>query len=143
MITTASNRNLAIREMVESAILIGIATMINEFIKMDAPWAFGGSITGQHAAAAAHRLALGHQAACSAPWSFPSQLLLGVKNVTYGQTAIQMVGITLLDYVVAYTVSWPGRHLQKAHEQQAAGPGSGHCAGGRAALPSATLSPAG
>ncbi len=115
MITTASNRNLAIREMVESAILIGIATMINEFIKMDAPWAFGGSITlGSMLPLLLIAWRWGTKQGLFSALVFSiMQLLLGVKNVTYGQTAIQMVGITLLDYVVAYTVYGLGGIFKK------------------------------
>ena len=115
MITTASNRNLAIREMVESAILIGIATMINEFIKMDAPWAFGGSITlGSMLPLLLIAWRWGTKQGLFSALVFSiMQLLLGFKNVTYGQTAIQMVGITLLDYVVAYTVYGLGGIFKK------------------------------
>ncbi len=105
MTTAVSNRNLTIRKMVESAILIGIATVLNEFIKVDAPWAFGGSITlGSMLPLILIAWRWGtRQGLFSALVFAVMQLLLGIKNVSYGQTAFQMLAIAFLDYIIAYS----------------------------------------
>jgi len=99
------NRNLAIRKMVESAILIGIATLLNEFIKVDAPWAFGGSITlGSMLPLVLVSWRWGIRQGLFSSLVFSlMQLLLGIRNVAYGQNAFQMLAIALLDYIVAYS----------------------------------------
>ena len=106
MSTARSKQSLAIRMMVESAILIGIALVINEFLKFDAPWAFGGSITlGSMVPIVLIAWRWGtRQGLFSALVFALLQLLLGVKNVSYGENALQVIGIALLDYVIAYTV---------------------------------------
>ena len=105
MSNSASSRSLTIRMMVESAILIGIATVLNEFIKMDAPWAFGGSVTlGSMLPLILICWRWGTKQGLFSALVFSLlQLLLGVKNVMYGQSLLQMLAIALLDYVVAYT----------------------------------------
>ncbi len=103
--SNTSSRSLTIRMMVESAILIGIATVLNEFIKVDAPWAFGGSITlGSMLPMILIAWRWGTKQGLFSALVFSlMQLLLGVKNVTYGQTVFQMLAIALLDYIIAYT----------------------------------------
>lgn len=106
MTQVTHNRSLTIRMMVESAILIGIATVLNEFIKMDAPWAFGGSITlGSMLPLILIAWRWGTRQGLFSSLVFAlMQLLIGVKNVSYGQTALQMLAIAFLDYIIAYSV---------------------------------------
>ncbi len=106
MTQVTHNRSLTIRMMVESAILIGIATVLNEFIKMDAPWAFGGSITlGSMLPLILIAWRWGTRQGLFSSLVFAlMQLLMGVKNVSYGQTALQMLAIAFLDYIIAYSV---------------------------------------
>jgi len=102
---SAPRRQLAIRKLVESAIFIGIATVLNEFIKVDAPWAFGGSITlGSMLPLVLVAWRWGIRQGLFSAFVFSLiQLLLGIRNVTYGQNAFQMLAIALLDYIVAYS----------------------------------------
>ena len=96
---SAPRRQLAIRKLVESAIFIGIATVLNEFIKVDAPWAFGGSITlGSMLPLVLVAWRWGIRQGLFSAFVFSLiQLLLGIRNVTYGQNAFQMLAFALLD----------------------------------------------
>lgn len=93
------------QKMLESAILIGISLVLNEFATFKAPWAFGGSITlGSILPLVLICWRWGTaQGLFSALVFSLLQMFIGFKNVTYGQTAAQMMAIALLDYVAAYT----------------------------------------
>lgn len=92
--------------LVESALMIAVATVLNEFVKVGRIWALGGGIT------IASMLPLifisfrhGTKWGVFTAFIFSLlQLALGMKNVQYGQNAMQVLGIILLDYVVAYTM---------------------------------------
>jgi thiamine transporter len=101
----ASSGSLTIRKMVESAILIGIATVLNEFIKLDAPWLYGGSVTlGSMLPLILIAWRWGKQQGLFSAFVFAlMQLILGVKNVAFGQNFLQMMAIALLDYIIAYS----------------------------------------
>lgn len=104
--TVTSKTSLQTRKMLESAILIGIALVLNEFATFKAPWAFGGSITlGSMLPLVliAWRWGTG-QGLFSAFVFALLQMFIGFKNVTYGQNVLQMFFIAFLDYILAYTV---------------------------------------
>lgn len=104
--TTRTRSTLTTRRLLESAIMIGIATVINEFITFKAPWAFGGSITlGSMIPLVLITWRWGSRQGLFTALVFAiMQMIIGVKNVAYGQNAFQVVAIALLDYIVAYTV---------------------------------------
>jgi len=101
---TASAR--ATRRMLESAILIGIAMVLSEFAKFSSTWLFGGSVTlGSIVPLVLIAWRWGTRQGLFSAFVFSLlQMFVGFKNVTYGQTALQMIFIALLDYVVAFTV---------------------------------------
>ncbi|NLD34073.1 MAG: energy-coupled thiamine transporter ThiT [Clostridiales bacterium] len=104
--TTANRRtDMTTRMLVESAVLIGIATVLNEFIAFKAPWAFGGSVTlGSMLPLVLISWRWGTRQGLFSAFVFALlQMMIGFSNVTYGQNITQMVGIALLDYVLAYT----------------------------------------
>lgn len=104
--TTRTRTSLNTQRLLESAIMIGIATVLNEFVTFKAPWAFGGSVTlGSMIPLVLIAWRWGTaQGLFNAMVFSLLQMLIGVQNVTYGQNAFQVIGIALLDYVVAYTV---------------------------------------
>ncbi len=106
MTTTRNSAGLATRKMLESAILIGIALVLNEFAKFNSTWIYGGSVTlGSIIPLVLISWRWGtRQGLLSALVFSLLQMFLGFKNVMYGQNALQMIFIALLDYIVAYTV---------------------------------------
>ena len=114
--TSASRITRTTRRLVESAILIGISLLLNEFATFKAPWAFGGSVTlGSIVPLVliSWRWGIG-QGLFSAFVFALLQMFIGIKNVTYGQTVFQMIAIALLDYIVAYTVMGFGSVFRKS-----------------------------
>lgn len=106
MSTARTSSSLTTRRMLESAILIGIALVLNEFAKFSSTWIYGGSVTlGSIIPLVLISWRWGtRQGLFSALVFSLLQMFLGFKNVMYGQTVFQMVFIALLDYIVAYTV---------------------------------------
>lgn len=92
--------------LIESAILIAIAAVLNEFASFKASWAFGGSVTfGSMIPLALICWRWGTRQGLFGAFVFALlQLILGASNVAYGQSPLQMAAIALLDYLVAYTV---------------------------------------
>lgn len=92
--------------LIESALMIAIAMVLNEFVKIGKIWALGGGIT------LCSMLPLvfisyrhGVKQGLFTAFVFSLlQLVLGMKNVHYGQNFVQMAGIALLDYIIAYSV---------------------------------------
>lgn len=104
--STKTRTTITTQRLLESAIMIGIATVINEFITFKAPWAFGGSVTlGSMIPLVLITWRWGSRQGLFTALVFAiMQMIIGVKNVAYGQNAFQVVAIALLDYIVAYTV---------------------------------------
>ncbi|NLW20903.1 MAG: energy-coupled thiamine transporter ThiT [Clostridiales bacterium] len=104
--TTRNSASLGTRKMLESAILIGIALVLNEFAKFNSTWIYGGSVTlGSIIPLVLISWRWGtRQGLFSALVFSILQMFLGLKNVMYGQNALQMIFIALLDYIVAFTV---------------------------------------
>ena len=92
--------------MVESALMIAIATVLNEFLAFKAPWAFGGSVTfGSMLPLVLVSWRWGtRQGLFTALIYAVLQMIIGFGNVAYGQNVFQMIAIALLDYVIAFTV---------------------------------------
>lgn len=97
--------NLNVRRMVESAILIAIATVLNEFVAFKAPWAFGGSVTlGSMLPIVLICWRWGTKQGLFSAFVFALlQMIIGFSNVSYGRNALEMFGIAMLDYILAFT----------------------------------------
>ncbi len=97
--------NVKTRRMVESAILIAIGTVLSIF-SFQGPWALGGSVT----ICSMLPLAIiawrhGTRRGLAAALLFALiQMMMGFSNVGYGRTALEMLMIALLDYIIAFTV---------------------------------------
>lgn len=104
--TTRTRTSLNTQRLLESAIMIGIATVLNEFATFKAPWAFGGSVTlGSILPLVLIAWRWGTAQGLFSAFVFALlQMFIGFKNVTYGQNVLQMFFIAFLDYVLAYTV---------------------------------------
>ena len=104
---TCKNRPaLATRKVLESALLIGVSLVLNEIARFNSTWIYGGSVTlGSMIPLVMLCWRWGtRQGLLSALVFSLLQMFLGFKNVMYGQNALQMIFIALLDYIVAYTV---------------------------------------
>ena len=91
------------RRLVESALAIAIATVLS-MIKIDLP--FGGGVTIVSMlplVLISHRYGWKWGVATAFVYSV-GQLLLGLDNVGYADSAVMAAGVVLLDYVIAYTV---------------------------------------
>ena len=95
--------NTNTRKLVESALMIAIATVLS-MIKIDLP--FGGGITIVSMLPLiliSHRYGWKWGVLTAFIYSL-GQLLMGLDNVGYADSFLMGAGIVLLDYVVAYTV---------------------------------------
>ena len=93
------------RRMVESAVMITIATVLSLF-EFQGPWALGGGITF---CSMLPLVVISHR--YGVKWGFFTalvhsilQMFLGLKNVQYADSAVTAVLIILFDYVVAFSV---------------------------------------
>ena len=92
-----------VRKLVESAILIAVATVLS-LVKFDLP--YGGGVTAASMLPiilCCYRLGWGWGLGSAFVYSLV-QLFLGLDNVAYAQNFTQSLGIIFLDYVLAYTV---------------------------------------
>lgn len=98
--------NLNVRRMVESAILIAIATVLNTFLAFEASWTYGGSVTlGSMVPLVLICWRWGTKQGLFSAFVFAVlQMIIGLRNVSYGRNAIEVLGIAMLDYILAYTV---------------------------------------
>ena len=91
------------RRFVECALMVAIATALSLF---EIELSFGGGLTlcsMLPIILISHRHGVVWGLATSFTYSL-IQLVLGLKNVSYGETFVMAAGIVMLDYVVAYTV---------------------------------------
>ena len=105
--TNSRNQSaLSTRMMLETAILVGIALVLNEVAKFNSTWIYGGSVTlGSIIPLVMIAWRWGtRQGLFSALVFSLLQMFLGFKNVMYGQNFLQMALIALLDYILAFTV---------------------------------------
>ena len=96
---------LAVRWLVESALMIAIATVLNEYTKF-IPMPFGGGVTiCSMLPLVLLSFRFGWQKGLVSAGVFSVlQLLFGMDNVAYATSAVMAAGIILLDYIVPYTV---------------------------------------
>lgn len=100
---TKSHLNL--RWLVESALMVAIATVLNEFTKV-IPMPLGGGVTiCSMLPLVLLSFRFGWQRGLLTAGVFSViQLLFGMDNVAYATSAAMAAGIILLDYIVPYTV---------------------------------------
>ncbi|MCR5808486.1 MAG: energy-coupled thiamine transporter ThiT [Clostridiales bacterium] len=91
-------------QLVESAIMIAVAVVLNEFLKIPSP--LGGGVTVVSMlpiVIISHRYKAGWGLFTAFVFSL-IELVFGLKNVGYAESVIMAAGIIFLDYVLAYTV---------------------------------------
>ena len=96
-------KNMIARKLVESAMLIAIATVLS-LVKIDLP--FGGGVTIVSMlplVVVSHRWGWKWGVVTAFVYSV-LQLILGLDNVGYAASFVMAVGIVFLDYILAYTV---------------------------------------
>lgn len=93
------------RWLVESALMVALATVLNEYTKV-IPMPFGGGVTiCSMLPLVLISFRFGWEKGVITAGAFSAlQMLFGMDNVMYAQTPIQAAGIALLDYIVAYSV---------------------------------------
>lgn len=98
-------KNLQLRRLIECAIFIAIGTVLS-VLSFESIWALGGSIT---IGSMVPLIFIAHRHGTK--WGLGAatvygvlQMILGMKNVMYGENFWQVAAIILLDYVVAYGV---------------------------------------
>jgi len=96
--------HLTARWLVESALMIAVATVLNEFTKV-IPMPFGGGVTicsMLPLVIASFRFGWKRGLLTALAFSL-LQMVFGLDNVAYAATALMAAGIILLDYIVPYT----------------------------------------
>lgn len=98
-------KNSKIRALCEGALMVALATVLNEFTKV-IPMPFGGGVTicsMLPIVLFSFRWGWRRGLACGGVFSI-LQLLFGLDNVQYATSTVMAAGIVLLDYLVPYTV---------------------------------------
>ncbi|MCR5610521.1 MAG: energy-coupled thiamine transporter ThiT [Clostridiales bacterium] len=91
-------------QLVESALMIAVAVVLNELLKIPMP--FGGGLTILSMlpiVIICHRYGTGWGLFTAFVFSLV-QLIFGIKNIGYASDVVSAVGIMFLDYILAYTV---------------------------------------
>ena len=91
-------------QLVESALMIAIAVVLSEFLKIPSP--LGGGLTVLSMlpiVIICHRYGTGWGLFTAFVYSL-IQLVFGVKNIGYASNAVMAVGVIALDYILAYTL---------------------------------------
>lgn len=93
------------RALVEGALMVAIAVVLNEFTKF-IPMPFGGGVTiCSMLPVVIYSFRFGWRRGLLVGGAFSLvELLFGVDNVAYATSALMAAGIILLDYIVPYTV---------------------------------------
>ncbi|MBR0156035.1 MAG: energy-coupled thiamine transporter ThiT [Clostridia bacterium] len=102
IITFVKQSQITTRQLVESALMLASATVLS-FIKIDLP--YGGGITLLSMLPIiiiSHRYGAGWGIFNAFVYSL-IQMLFGLDNVGWASTPIMAAGVTLLDYILAYT----------------------------------------
>ncbi len=101
---SSTKSHLTVRWLVESAIMIAIATVLNEFTKV-IPMPFGGGVTiCSMLPLVILSFRFGWKRGTISALAFSLlQLVFGLDNVAYATGALMAAGIILLDYIVPYT----------------------------------------
>lgn len=96
-------KNVKTRKLVESAMLIAVATVLS-LIKIDMPMGGGLTIVSMlPLVLVSHRYGWKWGAVTAFVYSV-LQMILGLDNVQYATSFVMALGIIFLDYIVAYTV---------------------------------------
>lgn len=118
MQTSTKNRT---RYLVESALMIAVATVLNEYTKF-IPMPLGGGVTiCSMLPLVLISFRFGWKRGTFTAGAFSLlQLLFGLDNVAYATSALMSAGIILLDYLVPYTVIGlascvPGKRLERRY----------------------------
>lgn len=100
-----SKAPVSVRWLVESALMIAIATVLNEYTKF-IPMPLGGGVTiCSMLPLVLLSFRFGWQRGLVSAGAFSViQLLFGLDNVAYATSAVMAAGIIFLDYIVPYTV---------------------------------------
>lgn len=99
------NKATATRWIVESAIMLAIATVLSE-LTFSGPWALGGGITFCSMLPIiliSYRFGCKRGLVTGVAFSL-LQLILGIHNVQYADSAVMAAGIVLFDYIVPFSV---------------------------------------
>ncbi|MBO6062300.1 MAG: energy-coupled thiamine transporter ThiT [Clostridia bacterium] len=91
-------------QLVESALMIAVAVVLNELLKIPSP--LGGGLTVVSMlplVLISHRYGAGWGLFTAFIFSL-IELIFGLKNVGYASTALMAAGIIFLDYILAYSV---------------------------------------
>lgn len=91
-------------QLVESALMIAVAVVLNELLKIPMP--FGGGLTVLSMlpiVIICHRYGTGWGMFTAFVFSL-LQLIFGIKNVSYASDMLSAVGIVFLDYILAYSL---------------------------------------
>lgn len=112
---------MTVRWLVESALMIAVATVLNEFTKF-IPMPFGGGVTVCSMlplVVMSFRWGWGKGLLTAGAFSL-LQMVFGMDNVMYATGAGMAAGIVLLDYIVPYTViglagAFKGKRLELSY----------------------------
>lgn len=100
-----SQQSFTTRRLVESAVMIAIATVLSMF-EFQGPWALGGGITicsMLPLVIISHRYGVRWGVFVAFVYSV-LQMFLGIKNVRYADSVGTAILIILLDYIIAFSV---------------------------------------
>ena len=104
LIGIVKKNKVTTRQLVESALMIAVAVVLNELLKIPSP--LGGGLTVVSMlplVIISHR----HGAAWGVFTAFVFsliELMFGLKNVGYAENTVMAIGIIFLDYILAYSV---------------------------------------
>jgi thiamine transporter len=104
IIGLVGKKKLTTLQLVESAVAIAIAVVLNEFLKIPSP--LGGGLTVVSMlplVMISHRYGAGWGLFTAFVFSL-IELVFGLKNIGYAESTVMAVGIIFLDYILAYSV---------------------------------------
>ena len=104
LIGLVGKKKVTTLQLVESAVAIAIAVVLNEFLKIPSP--LGGGLTVVSMlplVIISHRYGAGWGLFTAFVFSL-IELVFGLKNIGYAESTVMAVGIIFLDYILAYSV---------------------------------------
>lgn len=104
IIGLTKKRKITTLQLVESALMIAVAVVLNELLKIPSP--LGGGLTVVSMlplVIISHRYGAGWGLFTAFVFSL-IELMFGLKNVGYAENTVMAVGIIFLDYILAYSV---------------------------------------
>lgn len=104
VIGLANKGKITTLQLVESALMVAVAVVLNELLKIPSP--LGGGVT---VVSMLPLVLISHRH--GAAWGFFTafvfsliELIFGLKNVGYAESTVMAVGIIFLDYILAYSI---------------------------------------